>query len=209
MRAGRSTAAALVAASAIVTATTVSAHRLDECLQAARIAVEPARIELEVSLTPGVEVADQIVGDIDRDGDRSFSPGEQRAFATRVLASLDLMHDGHSVGLDGVTTTFPDVDALRRGDGTIHLRSTGTIPDQVEGEHHVSFRNRYRPDVSVYLANALVPESRRIAVTAQHRDTTQRDLTIDYVMRDGQPAPTSTWLLSGVVVALAALLIRR
>jgi hypothetical protein len=199
----------LVAATVMVVAGTVSAHRLDECLQAARIAVEPEHIELEVSLTPGIDVADQIVSDIDRDGDRSFSTGEQQAFATRVLVNLDLMHDGHPVQLAGAVTTFPDVDAVRRGEGTIHLRSTAALPAQTEGQHRVSFQNRYRPDISVYLANALVPESSRIAVTAQRRDTTQRDLTIDYVMRGDQPGSMSTWVLGGVVVALGALLIRR
>ncbi len=211
MRAGRSAAAVFVAGGAIIAASTVSAHRLDECLQAARIAVEPERIELEMSLTPGVDVADAIIGEIDRDGDRSFSTREQQAFATRVLASLDLNHDSRPVDLAGGPATFPDVDALRRGEGTIHLRSTAAVPAQVEGQHQVSFRNRYRPDVSVYLANALVPESNRITVTAQRRDPSQRALTIDYVMRGARPASMSTWLLSGVAVALvlAALLVRR
>lgn len=207
MRAGKSAAAALVVTSTIVAAGTVSAHRLDECLQAARIAVEPERIELEMSLTPGIEMADQIVGEIDSDGDRTFSTGEQRAFASRVLASLDLAHDGRPVNLVGTATTFPDIDAIRRGEGTIHLRSIAALPAQVDGQHQVSFRNGYRPDTSVYLANALVPENSRVAVTAQRRDMTQRNLTIDYVMRGSQPASISMWLLSGIVVSLAALLI--
>ena len=199
----------LIATSIMVTAGAVSAHRLDECLQAARIAIEPERIDLEVSLTPGVDVADTIIGDIDRDGDRSFSTAEQQAFAARVLENLDLNHDGRPVNLAGGPATFPDVDALRRGEGTIHLRSTAALPAQTDGEHQVSFRNRYRPEVTVYLANALVPESNRITVNAQRRNPTQRDLTIDYVIRGAPPASMSTWLLSGVVVALAALLIRR
>jgi hypothetical protein len=126
-----------------------------------------------------------------------------------VLASLELTHDGRPVDLVGAAVTFPDVDSIRRGEGTIHLRSTAAVPTQGEGQHQVSFRNRYRPDVSVYLANALVPESSRVAVTAQRRDMTQRDLTIDYAVRNDQPASISTWLLGGVVVALTALLIKR
>jgi hypothetical protein len=194
---------------ATVAASTVSAHRLDECLQAARIAIEPGWIELDMSLTPGVDVADQIVADIDRDGDGSFSPGERQAFATRVFASLDLTHDGRQVDLVTAAMTFPDVDAVGRGEGTIQLRSTAALPAQAAGQHQVSFRNRYRPDVSVYLANALIPESNRIAVTAQRRDPTQRDLTIDYVMGAGQRPSMSIWLLGGVVIGLTALLIKR
>jgi hypothetical protein len=42
----------------------VSAHRLDECLQAARIAIEPDHVGLELDLTPGRAVADAIIADI-------------------------------------------------------------------------------------------------------------------------------------------------
>jgi hypothetical protein len=215
LRAGRAEsrrnakAAAIGAAGIMWVATTVSAHRLDECLQATRIAIEPDRIEIEVSLTPGVDVADAIIGDIDQDGDHVFSTREQQAFATRVLSSLDVTQDGHRVDVVGGPAAFPAVDAVRRGEGTIHLRSTAALGPQADGGHRVSFRNRYRPEMSVYLANALVPQSDRIAVTGQRRDTKQQDLTIDYVMRGGEPASKSTWLLSGLVVALAALMVRQ
>jgi len=83
------------------------------------------------------------------------------------------------------------------------------LPPQAGGDHHLSFRNSNQRNGSVYLANALVPKSERVTIAAQRRDPAQRELTIDYVMRGAQPASMSTWLLSGVVVALTALLIRR
>src|SRR5262245_65012781 len=46
----------------------LSAHRRDELLQAARIAVGPERVDLELDLTPGIDVADGVIADIDRDG---------------------------------------------------------------------------------------------------------------------------------------------
>jgi hypothetical protein len=205
----RYTAAAVASAAIILGASTVSAHRLDECLQATRIAVELQRIDVEVSLTPGVEVADAIIGEIDSDGDQSFSIPERHAFAGRVLMNLDLSHDGRAAHVVGGAATFPPIDAFRRGEGTIHLRATATLPPQAAGAHHVSFRNGYRPEISVYLANALVPVSDRVAVTAQRRDPTQRELTIDYTIDTRGSAPRSAWLLGGVVVALGLLLIRR
>ena len=78
---------------------------------------------------------------------------------------------------------FPDVDAIRRGEGTIRLHPAATFPRLSVGSHQLLFRNRHHPDRSVYLANALVPESDQVAVTAQRRDGDQRDLTIDYVVR--------------------------
>src|SRR5215213_2131486 len=56
----------------------VSAHRRDEYLQAARLAIEPTGIRLELSLTPGIAVADAVLRDIDVDGDHALSAAEQR-----------------------------------------------------------------------------------------------------------------------------------
>ena len=54
----RRAVAALVLASAFAGGATLSAHRLDEYLQAARVGIEPDRLHLELDMTPGVAVAD-------------------------------------------------------------------------------------------------------------------------------------------------------
>ena len=59
----------------VVGATDLSAHRRDELLQAARIGIAADRVELELSLTPGIAVADDVIGTIDRDRDGVFSAG--------------------------------------------------------------------------------------------------------------------------------------
>jgi len=209
LRDGRRSGAAILAAALLVSNGGVSAHRLDECLQASRLAVEDGRIDLEVSLTPGVEVAEALIGDIDRDRDRVFSASEQQAFVSRVLMDLDVAHDSHPLDLAPGTATFPEPEAVLRGEGTIHIRSLARLDAQAPGPHHVTFTNRHQPDVSVYLANALVPASPRVAVTRQRHSSDQRELTIDYTLRTERSASMSLWLLGGVAVALAALLIRR
>jgi len=73
--------------------------------------------------------------------------------------------------------------------------------------HQVFFHNRYRRDVSVYLANALVPESRRVAVTAQQHDPQQHDLAIDYQLHAGQSLPLP-WLFGSMALAGAIVLAR-
>ena len=100
---------------------------------------------------------------------------------------------------------------MRRGEGTIRLQSTATLPRLSTGLHQLLFRNRHHPDRSVYLANALVPASEEVAVTAQRRDSDQTELTIDYVLREGPAIPTRAWLLISVfgTVALCALAMRR
>ena len=188
----------------------VSAHRRDEYLQAARIAIEPGRVQIELDLTPGIALADAILADIDRNRDGSLSVEEQQAYATQVVSALTLEVDGMPVRAQLGATSFPDAEAMRRGEGTIRLQSAATLPRVVSGFHQLLFRNRHHPDRSVYLANALVPESHEVSVTAQRRDVEQTELTIDYVVRAAPARPAAAWLVGGIAAAtaLSALLMR-
>jgi hypothetical protein len=195
MRGGSRTALVLAWLIVGLAGTTLTAHRRDEYLQAARLAIEPGRVELQIDLTTGIAIAEEIIGDIDRDRDGVLSRDEQRAYVDRVFDNVELRVEGRLVHLQSVTSTFPSLDAVRRGEGTIQLRASATLPRLSEGDHELAFRNRHRPDVSVYLANALVPDGDSIAITAQRRDAEQRDLTIAYVIRHQEGATTPVWLL--------------
>lgn len=184
---------------ASVGAVDVSAHRRDEYLQAARLAVEPDRVELELDLTPGIAVADDVIAEIDLDGDHSLSLQEQQAYAAKVLSAIVLDVDGRPLRLQSASSTFPDLDAVRRGEGIIRIRSGASLPSLAGGGHQIFFWNSHRPDVSVYLANAVIPASDRIAVKAQRHNPDQRQLTIDYNVRSDSPVHTPALLL----VALA------
>jgi hypothetical protein len=210
--AGGGTAIVMAVMMAAVISDRASAHRLDEYLQAARIGIDPSRVDIELDLTPGIALAEAIIADIDRDRDGSQSLEEQRAYAAEVSNAIRLAVDGRPLQVMPRTSSFPDLDAVRRGDGTIRLQWEARVPPLTVGAHHLSFRNAYREVVSVYLANALVPESDRVAVTGQKRESDQRALTIDYVILPGPPTSTRLSLLLGSlagVVALAALLRRR
>jgi hypothetical protein len=200
----------LAAIAVVIAVTGVSAHRRDEYLQAARVAIEPSRVELELDLTPGIAVAEAIIADIDRDRDGALSPQEKRAYVRLVMSAMELAVDGLPLQLEPLASTFPDLRSFRRGDGTIQLQSAVVLPPVSDGDHQLSFRNTYRRDVSVYLANALAPESQRVMVTAQRRDPDQRDLTIDYFVRADPTASLPVWPLGviGVAVVAAARLIR-
>jgi hypothetical protein len=197
--AGSSASRGLALTLVVSVCTALSAHRLDEYLQAARLSIAPGGVKVELDLTPGVAVADTIIAGIDRNGDGSLSEDEKQAYVRQVLDAIRLENDGRLLSLEPITATFPDLDAFRHGEGTIQIRSAAVLPRLSNGEHRLSFRNTHRRDVSVYLANALVPESDHIAVTAQRRDRDQHDLMIDYVARL-QPASWSTagWLLGGL-----------
>ncbi len=200
----RGSSAAVVFALAAVCASgeRASAHRRDELLQAARVAVERNRVELELDLTPGIAVADAVIADIDLDRDGSLSADEREGYAARVARAIALSLDGRPLDVRLLAATFPEIDAFRRGEGTIRLRSTAVLARVVEGDHRLAFSNGYRRDVSAYLANALAPASDSIGIIAQRRDAEQRDLTIEYVVRGGAPPPL--WLLGGIAGAAVA-----
>ena len=186
----------------------MSAHRRDEYLQAARLAIDPAAVQLQLDLTPGIALADSIVSAIDGNSDGSFSDAEQRAYAGRVLSEVTLDVDGTPLSIPLDAWRFPDPGAIRRGEGTIQLQSSAALPRLSSGAHQLRFRNRHDPGRSVYLANALVPRSYQVAVTAQQRDTVQSELTIDYILRAGPRRSRVILLLGGIAVAMVLSVLR-
>jgi hypothetical protein len=204
----------LVAAISVAFAEGASAHRRDEYLQAVRIAVEPDRVHLELGLTPGIAVADVIIREIDQDDDGVLSPKEQQAYARRVLSatSLNVDDDVQSLPLEVVASSFPDINAMRNGDGTIAIQSDVAVPLLPAGPHRLFFHNRNAaPEGHVYLANALMPENDRVAVTGQRRNQDQSELTIDFVVGESAAASSRrwVWINLGVGLVLFTPLIRR
>ena len=201
------TLAGLTAAIALLACTQASAHRRDEYLQAARIAIEPTRVNIELDLTPGIALAPSVLGDIDRDHDGSVAAAEAVGYAARVLGELRLEVDGRPMPLELVDHRFPTVSAMVKGEGTIQIRLTVAVPPLAAGGHRVLYRNDHRPDIAVYLANALVPASERVAVQAQRRAEDQRDIVIEYVIDSGLPAiaqnaTAGTWWFKPSLAAL-------
>ena len=188
--------AGLLVVSLLVTAD-AEAHRLDEYLQAARLALIPDRVVLELDLTPGVAIAPDIIGVIDRNADEVISPEEAREYGQRALSEMRLTLDGRrlSVSLDRVE--IPSAADLRAGVGTIALRADVAVERLTAGRHDLRFRNDHHPGSAVYLINALHPENPAIQVASQHRDPTQREGRIEY-----EVAPSSRaqwlWLFAGL-----------
>jgi hypothetical protein len=198
----RSRAAALVALAIVaVTTAAASAHRRDEYLQASRVAIDPERVEIEIDLTPGIAIADVVIADIDRDGDSAIAPAESEAYVQRLVSAVTLDVDGAPLRLEAVEHAVPAADGMRRGEAAIRVRARAVMPTLAAGVHRLRYRNAHRPDISVYLANALAPASDRIAIGAQRRDAEQRDVTIEYVL----DADRAARIRSGVHVALAGI----
>jgi hypothetical protein len=203
LRGGRSTALALAVMTVVIASPGLSAHRRDEYLQAARLAIDPDRVQIALDLTPGIAVAEGVLAEIDRDANRSISAAEARAYSERVLSAIALDVDGMPLRVKLVDSAFPTIDTVERGEGTTRIHAVAPMPRLVDGLHHLRYRNAYRADIGVYLANALVPASDRVTVVAQRRDVDQRDLLVDYRLR-GDP---TTRLRQGMPVGVTGALI--
>jgi hypothetical protein len=100
-----------------------------------------------------------------------------------------------------VTAIYPQPGELRDGDRSIELRSAAALPALSSGRHQIVFTNGYRGDISVYLANALKPDSERIVIASQHRDPAQQTLTIDVTIDGSRFATVPVWLFGSGGVA--------
>ena len=202
-RANSATKFVIVAAMCLAAGGGLSAHRHDEYLQAARLAIDPDRVQLTLDLTPGIAVAQTVLAEIDLDANRSISAAEARAYSDRVLGAIALDIDGVPLDVERVDTESPAMDTVLNGEGTTRIHAVAALPRLAAGTHHLRYRNSYRADIGVYLANVLVPESDRVSIAIQRRDVDQRDLRVDYTLR----ADPATRTREGWSVGIGGLLI--
>jgi hypothetical protein len=194
--------AAIALTLAVNIVATAGAHRRDEYLQAARLAVDPDRVEIQLDLTPGIAIIDRVLGEIDPNGDGAIDGNEASSYSQGVLARVTLDIDGQPVELTKTGAQFPTVNAMRQGEGTIRIQAVGRLPRLATGDHRLTFRNTFRNDVGAYLANALVPTSLRVTAIDQQRDVDQRELIISYRLTDPLLTGTERWIAAAVLAVL-------
>jgi hypothetical protein len=186
-----------------------SAHRVDEYLQATRLSIDNARVDLELDLTPGIALAREVFAWIDTNRDGVISDAERAAYASQVLRSLVLSTDGKPVAIALTESHYPPFRDMTLGVGTIRLRATARIPAASAGHHRISFLNKHRPERSVYLVNALVPENPRVKVIDQQRDPAQHGVTVEYTVTAEPPPAWAFALLGGLAIGARSLLRRQ
>ena len=156
------------------------AHRLDEYLQATRIAVATNRIDLSIDLTPGAAVADQLLGVIDQDRDGQISEGERSDYARQFLKDIQLKLNEKPLTLSLVDISFPEPFEVRSGVGVIRLKANASVDPLAVGNHTLSLSNKHLPAISVYLVNALKPKDSTIQVNKQTRDELQKNYRLSF-----------------------------
>jgi len=187
--------ARLGAALAILLAlgTAVSAHRIDEYLQAALISVEKDRIQVSMRLVPGVAVFPVVFASIDTNSDGVIAEIEQRAYAESVLADLSLSIDNHRLNLQLASVDFPATDAMTKGLGEIRIEFSAVVPAG-SSNRKLLFENHHQSQLSAYLVNCLVPQSRDIQIIAENRNENQSSYQLTYLQAGSAPnEPDTMW----------------
>jgi hypothetical protein len=183
-------------------------HRIDEYLQASTLLVSAGRLQLEVRLAPGIEIAEKVLDSIDLDHNGVLSNAEQRVYALRLLHDLDVTLDGRPVNLSLTSLRFDRMAALRDGTGEVQLVFAANLPSGGEVRRLV-FENRHRPEISAYLVNSLVPEDPAIRIAKQERNYQQSIYQLEYIQTTAAVESTAGvsmfWLLAiiGFIVAAA------
>lgn len=180
-----------------------SAHRLDEYLQATLVTIEPGEILLQINLTPGVNVADQVLALIDRDSDGVIPAKESAAYAELLKRELILRLDQRDVGLKLTGSNFPEPAELRTGFGIIQMEFTAMPTSLSGGAHTLSLENRHLPAASVYLFNSAKPRSGSVQITRQQRNRTQSSGEIAFIYQ----SPADISKVPAISVAFAALFV--
>jgi hypothetical protein len=187
------------------------AHRLDEYLQATLAVIEPGEIRLQMNLTPGVAVADQVLTRIHPDDRGAILPREVAAYAESLRHDLIVRLDQRVVALQLTASQSSPPDELRNGSGIIQMEFIAKTGAFKPGAHTLSIQNRHLPAISVYLLNAGQPsffeptpsKMGSIEITAQKRNKSQSDGEIDFTFHPPPPSFHHTILFT----SLAALFV--
>jgi hypothetical protein len=162
-------------------------HRDDQYLQATLVVIEPSEIRLQINLTPGVAVAEQVLARIDRDRDGAISKNEAAAYAQLLMRDLTLRVDGRKLELKLTASEFVEPAELRTGAGIIQLEFSAISGPLAAGVHRLILENRHLTAMSVYLINAAQPKFATVEITRQKRNRNQSIGEIDFIFQPLRP----------------------
>ena len=165
----------------------VFAHRDDQYLQATLVAIEPGGVRLQINLTPGVVVAEQVIAQIDRDRDGAISKSEAAVYAKLLKGDLTLRVDGRKLELQLSASEFVPPAELRTGAGTIQMEFSAISSSLAAGPHRLTLENRHLNQMSVYLINAAQPKFATVQITRQKRNDNQSAGEIEFTFHPFRP----------------------
>ena len=163
------------------------AHRDDEYLQATLVVIEPREVRLQINLTPGIAVAEQVIALLDRNRDGVISTKEAAAYTELLKRDLTVRLDGRNSELNLTASEFVPPAELRTGSGIIQIEFSASFGPLAAGSHSLTLENRHLTRISVYLINASQPRFATIQITRQKRNDTQSAGEIGFTFHPFRP----------------------
>lgn len=173
------------------------------------VVIEPDRVRLQINLTPGVAVADQVLALIDNDRNGVISTNEAAAYCGSLKRDLTVRLDQRDLRLKVTASYFPGCDELRTGWGFVQVEFSAAAGRLTSGAHTLSIENRHMPSNSAYLVNAAQPATGAIQITKQIRNENQSAGEIQFTCQAGPnsfraPGMVSIFLMLIVAVTAGA-----
>ena len=165
----------------------VFAHRDDQYLQATLVVIAPSGVTLQINLTPGVAVAEQVIALIDRDHAGVISSNEAPAYAELLKRDLTVRLDGRNLALKLTGSEFVPPAELRTGSGIIQMEFSASFGALAAGPHRLTLENRHLTGISVYLINAAQPRFATVEITRQKRNDNQSVGEIEFTFHPFRP----------------------
>lgn len=178
-----------------LTATSVSAHRLDEYLQGTILSVAKDRLDAEITLTPGVAIFPALIATIDLDADGVISEAERHAYAERVLSDLSVSIDGHALQPHLTSAEFAPIGEMKEGRGEIRIAFYSNLP-RGGANRKLIFENRHESGIAAYQVNVLVPRDPDIRIVGQNRNYSQSVYELNFVQAGVPSGPPVLALLA-------------
>jgi hypothetical protein len=180
------------------------AHRLDEYLQGTLLSIEKNRVDVQITLTPGVAVFLILLAEMDTDADGVISTAEQQAYARRVLGDLSLRIDDQPLTPQLLSVKFPAIEEMKGGLGEIQIEFDAALP-RGGVQRKLIFENHHLRRTAAYQVNCLAPRDPDIRILAQNRNYSQSFYELEFVQPGVSADLLSLNWLPGARMPLAAI----
>ncbi len=194
---------ASTAAIVMLVSATALAHCLDEYLQGSLISIEKNRVEIEMTLTPGVSVFPAVIAEIDANADGLISADERRSYAGRVLRDITISIDGRSLMPRLVSIEFAPIAEMKEGRGEIRIEIEADLPAG-GAKRKLTFENHHQSGIAAYQVNSLIPRDPQIQIVGQNRNYSQSFYEVEFV-ESGIHSNTQLRSLAGVAKPAGAI----
>ncbi len=110
---------------------------------------------MELCLTPGTDVAVQLLKSIDKNSNNQISAAEQRAYVLTVNRDFSLILDSRQITLHPVSFTFPTAADLKKGIGDIIIEYETAIRQKGILQHQLQLKKQPLQSGMYYLCTDL------------------------------------------------------